>query len=66
EFQVVLRGSGFTLGRTKESVVCSYVVNGTTINEKPMRVESDFMLCPAPVLHEVGQTMDVFVSLNKG
>ncbi|XP_072858140.2 anthrax toxin receptor 2 [Pogona vitticeps] len=66
EFQVVLRGSGFNLGRTKESVVCSYVVNGTTINEKPRRVEADFMLCPAPILHEVGQTLDVFVSLNQG
>nr|XP_016852601.1 PREDICTED: anthrax toxin receptor 2 [Anolis carolinensis] len=66
EFHVVLRGSGFTLGRTKESVVCSYVVNGTTVNEKPRQVESDFMLCPAPILHEAGQTLDVFVSLNHG
>ncbi|XP_042322723.1 anthrax toxin receptor 2 isoform X2 [Sceloporus undulatus] len=66
EFQVVLRGSGFTLGRTKESIVCSYVANGTTVNEKPRQVESDFMLCPAPILHEVGQTLDVFVSLNHG
>uniref|UniRef100_A0A8D0C320 Anthrax toxin receptor n=1 Tax=Salvator merianae TaxID=96440 RepID=A0A8D0C320_SALMN len=66
EFQVVLRGTGFRLGRNSDSVVCSYVVNGTTINEKPRRVESDFMLCPAPILHEVGQTLDVFVSLNKG
>ncbi|KAM6440312.1 anthrax toxin receptor 2 isoform 1-T2 [Liasis olivaceus] len=66
EFQVVLSGTGFTLGRTQDSVVCTYVVNGTTIIETPQKVESNFMLCPAPILREVGQTMDVFVSLNRG
>ncbi|KAK9398650.1 anthrax toxin receptor 2 [Crotalus adamanteus] len=66
EFQVVLSGTGFTLGRTSESVVCSYMLNGSTINVKPEKVETNFMLCPAPALHEVGQTMDVFVSLNQG
>ncbi|XP_007435830.2 anthrax toxin receptor 2 [Python bivittatus] len=66
EFQVVLSGTGFTLGRTQDSVVCTYMVNGTTIIETPQKVESNFMLCPAPILHEVGQTMDVFVSLNRG
>uniref|UniRef100_A0A8C8RJQ3 Anthrax toxin receptor n=1 Tax=Pelusios castaneus TaxID=367368 RepID=A0A8C8RJQ3_9SAUR len=66
EFHVVLRGSGFTLGRTQDSVTCTYHVNGTTINEKPVRVESNFMLCPAPVLHKDGQTLEVLVSLNKG
>ncbi|XP_070804577.1 anthrax toxin receptor 2 [Pituophis catenifer annectens] len=66
EFQVVLSGTGFTLGRTPDSVVCSFMVNGTTMNVKPEKVESNFMLCPAPILHEVGQTMDVFVSLNQG
>ncbi|XP_063166837.1 anthrax toxin receptor 2 [Candoia aspera] len=66
EFQVVLSGTGFTLGRTQDSVVCTYMLNGTTIIEKPEKVESNFMLCPAPILHEVGQTMDVFVSLNQG
>nr|XP_060635329.1 anthrax toxin receptor 2 isoform X2 [Anolis sagrei ordinatus] len=66
KFQVVLRGSGFTLGRSKESVVCAYIVNGTEMKEKPMQVESDFMLCPAPLLHKAGQTLDVYVSLNDG
>ncbi|XP_050801119.1 anthrax toxin receptor 2 isoform X2 [Gopherus flavomarginatus] len=66
EFHVVLRGSGFTLGRKQESVTCTYHVNGTTINEKPVTVESSFMLCPAPVLHKSGQTLEVLVSLNEG
>ncbi|XP_054846097.1 anthrax toxin receptor 2 isoform X2 [Eublepharis macularius] len=66
EFQVVLRGSGFMLGRTQDSVVCSYFVNGTTKNEKPIQVESNFMLCPAPVLYEVGEQLEVSVSLNEG
>ncbi|XP_062991302.1 anthrax toxin receptor 2 isoform X2 [Elgaria multicarinata webbii] len=66
EFQVVLTGSGFKLGRTQDSVVCTFEMNGTKIHEKPREVESEYMLCPAPILHEVGQTMDVFVSLNRG
>ncbi|XP_039397760.1 anthrax toxin receptor 2 isoform X2 [Mauremys reevesii] len=66
EFHVVLRGSGFTLGRRQESVICTYHINGTTINEKPVTVESNFMLCPAPVLHKSGQTLEVLVSLNEG
>ncbi|XP_061439242.1 anthrax toxin receptor 2 isoform X2 [Rhineura floridana] len=66
EFQVVLRGHGFMLGRRHSSVVCTYTINGTIIHEKPKEVQSDFMLCPAPILHEVGQTLDVFVSLNQG
>uniref|UniRef100_A0A8C4VNS7 Anthrax toxin receptor n=1 Tax=Gopherus evgoodei TaxID=1825980 RepID=A0A8C4VNS7_9SAUR len=33
EFHVVLRGSGFTLGRKQESVTCTYHVNGTTISK---------------------------------
>ncbi|XP_044874738.1 anthrax toxin receptor 2 isoform X2 [Mauremys mutica] len=66
EFHVVLRGSGFTLGRRQESVICTYQINGTTINEKPVTVESNFMLCPAPVLHKSGQTLEVLVSLNEG
>uniref|UniRef100_K7GIM9 Anthrax toxin receptor n=1 Tax=Pelodiscus sinensis TaxID=13735 RepID=K7GIM9_PELSI len=66
EFHVVLRGSGFTLGRKQDSVTCTYHINGTTLNEKPVRVESNFMLCPAPVLHKSGQTLEVLVSLNEG
>ncbi|XP_005292156.2 anthrax toxin receptor 2 isoform X2 [Chrysemys picta bellii] len=66
EFHVVLRGSGFTLGRRQDGVTCTYHINGTTINEKPVTVESTFMLCPAPVLHKSGQTLEVLVSLNEG
>ncbi|XP_043401213.1 anthrax toxin receptor 2 isoform X2 [Chelonia mydas] len=66
EFHVVLSGSGFTLGRRQDNVTCTYHINGTTINEKPVRVESSFMLCPAPVLHKSGQTLEVLVSLNEG
>ncbi|KAL9852125.1 anthrax toxin receptor 2 [Geothlypis trichas] len=66
EFQVVLRGSGLTLGGRSDSVTCTYQVNGTTIHERPKTVESDFLLCPAPILYKSGQTLEVLVSLNEG
>ncbi|XP_075006571.1 anthrax toxin receptor 2 isoform X5 [Calonectris borealis] len=66
EFQVVLRGSGLTLGGKTDGVTCTYQVNGTTIHEKPKTVESDFLLCPAPILYKSGQTLEVLVSLNEG
>ncbi|XP_064306837.1 anthrax toxin receptor 2 isoform X2 [Phalacrocorax carbo] len=66
EFQVVLRGSGLTLGGKSDGVTCTYQVNGTTIHEKPKKVESDFLLCPAPILYRSGQTLEVLVSLNEG
>ncbi|XP_071600338.1 anthrax toxin receptor 2 isoform X3 [Heliangelus exortis] len=66
EFQVVLRGSGLTLGGKTDSITCTYEVNGTTIHEKPKPVESDFLLCPAPILYKSGQTLEVLVSLNEG
>ncbi|XP_010573773.1 PREDICTED: anthrax toxin receptor 2 isoform X2 [Haliaeetus leucocephalus] len=66
EFQVVLRGSGLTLGGKTDGVTCTYQLNGTTINEKPKTVESDFLLCPAPILYKSGQTLEVLVSLNEG
>uniref|UniRef100_A0A667YB69 Anthrax toxin receptor n=1 Tax=Myripristis murdjan TaxID=586833 RepID=A0A667YB69_9TELE len=65
-FDIVLRGNGFTLGRSNEGVVCSFIVNGQTFNQKPSSVRSDYVLCPAPVLYDVGQTMDVLISLNHG
>ncbi|XP_019389854.1 PREDICTED: anthrax toxin receptor 2 isoform X2 [Crocodylus porosus] len=64
EFQVVLRGSGLKLGRNKDSVTCTYSVNGTIINEKAIQVESKFILCPAPVLRNGGEIMKVQVSWN--
>ncbi|XP_027554254.1 anthrax toxin receptor 2 isoform X3 [Neopelma chrysocephalum] len=66
EFQVVLRGNGLTLGGRTDSVTCTYQVNGTTIHEKPKTVESDFLLCPAPILYKSGQTLEVLVSLKEG
>ncbi|KAI3372917.1 hypothetical protein L3Q82_023365 [Scortum barcoo] len=65
-FDIVLRGNGFTLGRSDASVICSFIVDQQTINRKPSTVRSDYLLCPAPKLYEVGQTMDVLISLNNG
>ncbi|CAG09629.1 unnamed protein product [Tetraodon nigroviridis] len=65
-FDIVLRGNGFTLGRTNEAVVCSFIMGQRTFNHKPSTVRDDYMLCPAPELYEEGQTMDVLISLNHG
>nr|XP_046241854.1 ANTXR cell adhesion molecule 2a [Scatophagus argus] len=65
-FDIVLRGNGFTLGRSNEGVVCSFIVDKQTFNHKPSTVRNDYLLCPAPKLYEVGQTMDVLISLNNG
>uniref|UniRef100_A0A4W6EG97 Anthrax toxin receptor n=1 Tax=Lates calcarifer TaxID=8187 RepID=A0A4W6EG97_LATCA len=65
-FDIVLRGNGFTLGRSNEGVVCSFIVNQQTFNHKPSTVRNDYLLCPAPKLYDVGQTMDVLISLNNG
>ncbi|CAB1319252.1 unnamed protein product, partial [Coregonus sp. 'balchen'] len=35
-------------------------------HRKPNIVQNDYLLCPAPVLYEVGQSMDVLISLNHG
>ncbi|KAJ4942321.1 hypothetical protein JOQ06_012187, partial [Pogonophryne albipinna] len=55
-FDIVLRGNGFTLGRSNEGVICSFIVNQQTFDQKPSYVRNDYLLCPAPVLYEVGQT----------
>ncbi|KAG5834248.1 hypothetical protein ANANG_G00259550 [Anguilla anguilla] len=65
-FEIVLRGNGFTLGNGTEGVVCSFIINEQTYHEKPRVVQDDYLLCPAPVLHEVGQSVDVLISLNNG
>uniref|UniRef100_A0A8C9UIA4 Anthrax toxin receptor 1 n=1 Tax=Serinus canaria TaxID=9135 RepID=A0A8C9UIA4_SERCA len=44
-FQVVVRGNGFRHARSVDRVLC---------NEKPFVVEDTYLLCPAPVLREVG------------
>ncbi|KAM4708566.1 anthrax toxin receptor 2-like [Discoglossus pictus] len=66
EFQVVLRGNGFLLGRSVDNVTCTYQANQTAVHAKPLTVQSEYMLCPVTVLHEAGQTMDVWVSVNGG
>uniref|UniRef100_A0A3Q1H3K2 ANTXR cell adhesion molecule 2a n=1 Tax=Acanthochromis polyacanthus TaxID=80966 RepID=A0A3Q1H3K2_9TELE len=65
-FEIVLRGNGFTPGRSNEGVVCSFIVDQQTYNQKPSVVRNDYLLCPAPKLYEVGQSMDVLISLNHG
>ncbi|KAK6305951.1 hypothetical protein J4Q44_G00228760 [Coregonus suidteri] len=65
-FDIVLRGNGFSVGRGNDRVVCSFIVGTKTYNQKPSVVLNDYLLCPAPVLHEVGQSMDILISLNHG
>ncbi|KAM4576131.1 anthrax toxin receptor 2 [Odontesthes bonariensis] len=65
-FDIVVRGNGFSLGRSNAGVICSFIVEQHTINQKPSIVRNDYVLCPAPKLYEVGQTIDVLISLNNG
>ncbi|AWP15050.1 putative anthrax toxin receptor 2-like [Scophthalmus maximus] len=65
-FDVVLRGSGFSGSRRMDNVLCFLTVNQNTHNQKPTVVKDGYLLCPAPVLHEVGQSIEVLVSLNNG
>uniref|UniRef100_A0A8D0L6B6 Anthrax toxin receptor 1 n=1 Tax=Sphenodon punctatus TaxID=8508 RepID=A0A8D0L6B6_SPHPU len=56
-FQVVVRGNGFRHARNVDRVLCSFRINETvTLNEKPFVVEDTYLLCPAPVLQEVGMS----------
>ncbi|XP_071762535.2 anthrax toxin receptor 2-like [Centroberyx gerrardi] len=65
-FNIVMRGSGFSGSRRAEGALCSLTVNQNTFNQKPTVVKDGYLLCPAPVLHEVGQSIDVLISLNNG
>ncbi|KAK2818973.1 hypothetical protein Q5P01_024534 [Channa striata] len=65
-FNVVLSGSGFTGSKRTDNVICLLTVNQNTYNQKPKVVRDGYLLCPAPVLHEVGQSVEVLVSLNNG
>ncbi|XP_037340097.2 anthrax toxin receptor 2-like isoform X1 [Pungitius pungitius] len=65
-FSVVLRGSGFSGSKRADNVLCSLTVNQKTYDQKPKVVRDGYLLCPAPVLHEVGQSVQVLVSLNNG
>nr|XP_033805078.1 anthrax toxin receptor 1 [Geotrypetes seraphini] len=66
-FQVVVRGNGFRHTRNVDRVLCSFRINETvTLNEKPLVVEDTYLLCPAPVLNEVGMEAALQVSMNDG
>uniref|UniRef100_A0A3B3DBP0 Anthrax toxin receptor 1 n=1 Tax=Oryzias melastigma TaxID=30732 RepID=A0A3B3DBP0_ORYME len=66
-FQVVVRGNGFFHARNINQVLCSFKINDTvTVNEKPAGVENTFLLCPAPVVDEVGKVIYLQVSMNDG
>lgn len=65
-FDIVVRGNGFTLGRAKDGALCRFKVKESTYDEVPSVVRDDYVLCPAPVLQEVGQSMEILISLNNG
>ncbi|KAJ8285883.1 hypothetical protein GJAV_G00032050 [Gymnothorax javanicus] len=66
-FQVVVKGNGFLHARNVEKVLCSFRINDTlTRMEKPLVVKDTYLLCPAPVLREVGTAASLYVSMNDG
>uniref|UniRef100_A0A8D0PJT6 ANTXR cell adhesion molecule 1 n=1 Tax=Sus scrofa TaxID=9823 RepID=A0A8D0PJT6_PIG len=66
-FQVVVRGNGFRHARNVDRVLCSFKINeSVTLNEKPFTVEDTYLLCPAPILKEVGMNAALQVSMNDG
>ncbi|CAB1460351.1 unnamed protein product [Pleuronectes platessa] len=65
-FNVVLRGSGFSGSKRTDNVLCVLTVNQNTYNQKPSVVRDGYLLCPAPALHEAGESIEVLVSLNNG
>uniref|UniRef100_H3D6R7 Anthrax toxin receptor n=1 Tax=Tetraodon nigroviridis TaxID=99883 RepID=H3D6R7_TETNG len=65
-FDVALRGRGFSGSKRTDGVLCFLTVGQKTYDQKPTVVGDGHLLCPAPVLHEVGQSLEVRVSLNNG
>ncbi|TKS85575.1 Anthrax toxin receptor 1 [Collichthys lucidus] len=66
-FQVVVRGNGFLYARNIDQVLCSFKLNDThTVDERPAGIEDTFLLCPAPVVEEVGKVIYLQVSMNEG
>ncbi|XP_020787249.2 anthrax toxin receptor 2-like [Boleophthalmus pectinirostris] len=65
-FNIVLSGSGFSGSKRTDNVVCTLTVDHNTYDQKPTVVRDGYLLCPAPVLHEAGQSVEVLVSLNNG
>ncbi|XP_061118062.1 anthrax toxin receptor 1-like [Conger conger] len=66
-FQVVVRGNGFLHARSADLVLCSFRINDSlTLMERPLVVKDTYLLCPAPVMQEVGTSATLHVSLNNG
>nr|XP_046231163.1 ANTXR cell adhesion molecule 2b isoform X1 [Scatophagus argus] len=65
-FNVVLKGSGFSGTRRTDNILCTLTVSQKTYDQRPTVVRDGHLLCPAPVLNEVGQSLEVLVSLNNG
>ncbi|XP_062869984.1 ANTXR cell adhesion molecule 2b isoform X2 [Trichomycterus rosablanca] len=66
-FNVVLRGRGFGQGQSVDYVVCTFSVNQQeTYNERASVVKDDYVLCPGPLLTEVGHSIEVLISFNNG
>ncbi|KAF6731489.1 Anthrax toxin receptor 1 [Oryzias melastigma] len=66
-FQVVVRGNGFLHARNINKVLCSFKLNDThSLDEKPAGIEDTYLLCPAPVIEEVGRVIYLQVSMNEG
>uniref|UniRef100_A0AAX7VBT7 Anthrax toxin receptor 1 n=1 Tax=Astatotilapia calliptera TaxID=8154 RepID=A0AAX7VBT7_ASTCA len=63
-FQVVVRGNGFLHARNINQVLCSFKLNDT--HTRPAGIEDTFLLCPAPVVKEVGKVIYLQVSMNEG
>ncbi|XP_038187428.1 anthrax toxin receptor 2 isoform X1 [Arvicola amphibius] len=67
EFQVVLSGRAVTSSSHDASVLCTFTANSTySKSEKPVLVQYNSILCPAPVLHKAGETLEVSISFNDG
>nr|AND62513.1 anthrax toxin receptor 1d [Oryzias sinensis] len=66
-FQVVVRGNGFLHARNINKVLCSFKLNDThSVDERPAGIEDTYLLCPAPVVEEVGRVIFLQVSMNEG
>ncbi|XP_023693760.1 anthrax toxin receptor 1-like [Paramormyrops kingsleyae] len=66
-FQVVVKGNGFLYAHDVDSVLCSFRINDTyTVMKRPMVVRDTYLLCPTPVLQEVGSAASLYVSMNNG
>ncbi|KAG8010820.1 Anthrax toxin receptor 1 [Nibea albiflora] len=53
----------------KQSCIDAFTIEPTSVcvnDQKPTVVSDGHLLCPAPALHEVGQSIEVLVSLNNG